>query len=623
MHVFRHLVIILFTLISLTLCCQESLPCQKIEQEINDVIESDLFKCKFLINKLLICEKNNAIPQSESKSNYYKAKYLVSSGNIDDAQRVIALELRNQTNHNTIIDLRLLQSICFIIKNEFSRSLTISNQIVSDRKATALQLAKAFQYISSAHAELGNKKYQIESLIKGSYFAKRCGNAVVLAAYYNNLGHYYSYFKGGDFRKSVTYFKKAITILPPQDSATLALYMTNLGVSYCKFNMYQKSIRALLNVWNTYAKSLDAEQNFHLAMSLGSAYLELINLRKANYYYKKAKEIYEVLPNKALADQVIYYNLSELEYYKGNIPKSYDYLKTYLKLYEKYVNIENEQKIISMQERFNAKARRAEILELRNKHQSAKLEAYFLQEVILISSIVSVILVLTYIYFQRKRALADRIRAKYAIRKSALEATENEKYRISRELHDSVGGTLMLSGMLMSRTKELHPQQSDEFEQLNQQIQSSIIELQRICRNLFPSEILVSGVISSLTFYFERLSVLNPSISFVFSSEDMKLEKGFSVNIYRIIQQLTNNSMKHAEASRIDTNLIVKDGRLNLVYSDNGKGLDLKMLKKGIGLNSIEERTKAYKGTFRIESQPKKGFTLFLSFPVEDILLNE
>jgi signal transduction histidine kinase len=241
----------------------------------------------------------------------------------------------------------------------------------------------------------------------------------------------------------------------------------------------------------------------------------------------------------------------------------------------------------------------------------------------LISAILLVIAIISYSYFTRKRQLAEKIRVKNEIKRASLEATENEKLRFSRDLHDSLGGNLTVVGLLVSQAQERNPDQKKAFEDLYQIVQSSITDLRRVCRDLYPSEILISGVVNSIGFHFEKLTSLHPSVSFDFKADDVRMEKGFSVNLYRIIQELTNNSLKYAEASAIRTKISVSNGGLIIDYKDNGKGIDSKNLTKGVGLNSIEERTKAYKGSMNIQTAPGSGFGVKLTFPVEDILLNE
>jgi signal transduction histidine kinase len=618
-----NLVVPLFVVFLLSFRLVAQKECLSIEKKMELVFETDLSKYEALFEEFVKCEESNRIERFHSRSEYHKARALLKNGEIEKADQLINASIKIQKDPRTLIDLKLLKSASFILKGQLDSCLKISNEVIHFKNCSSVQLAKAYQYNANCHSKLGNRQYQYNSLRSGLYFARKTNDSVINSHFNNSLGVYFNLgsTKVQDQWKALYYYKKAISLCPNRDSSLKVTYLINLGNVYSTLKLNDKSLSVLRQAFNNYANHLNTEQCFDVTMSMGSTYLIKEDLEKAGYFYQKAFELLNELPSITSSDISIYYNLSELEYMKGNITKSRDYLKTYVTLNEKYLAKENANKIIEIQERFNAKARLTQILELKNRNQQAKLDNYFLQMVMLLSVVILTILIFLYLNIQRKKALAEKIKVKNEIKKAALEATENEKLRFSRDLHDSLGGSLTVVGLLVYQAKESNPDQAQKFEELYQLVQNSIHDLRRICRDLFPSEILISGVVSSIGFYYEKLSSLHPSVKFDFTSENFKLEKGFSINIFRIVQELTNNSLKYAEATRIETNMLVNDGRLEFAFSDNGKGVDLKTLHKGLGLHSIEERAKAYKGTFKIESKPEKGFVLLLSFPIEDLLL--
>jgi signal transduction histidine kinase len=608
-------------LLSFSMLAQKE--CLSIEKKMELVFETDLSKYDILFDEFVKCEESNRIDKFHSRSAYHEARAFLKNGKIDKADKLINASLKIQKDSKTLIDLKLLKSASFMLKGQLDSSLKISNEVIHFKTCSSIQLAKAYQYNANCHSKLGNRQYQYNSLKSGLFYARQTNDLAIMSHFNNNLGVYFNLGsnKVQDQWKALYYCKKAITLCPKRDSSLTLTYLINLGNVYSTLKLNDKSLSVLRQAFNDYANHLNTEQYFDVTMSIGSAYLIKEDVEKAGFFYHKAFELLNELPSITSSDISIYYNLSELEYMKGNTKKSRDYLKTYVTLNEKYLAKENSNKIIEIQERFNDKVRRTQILELKNKNQRAKLDNYFLQIIILVSVVILTIIVSLYLYFQHKKALTEKIKVKNEINKAALEATENEKLRFSRELHDSLGGSLTVVGLLVNQAKENNPDQAQKFEELYQLVQTSIHDLRRISRDLFPSEILISGVVTSIGYYYEKLSALHPSVQFDFTSENFKFEKGFSVNLYRIVQELTNNSLKYAEATRIETNMLVNDGRLEFAFSDNGKGVDLKTLHKGLGLHSIEERAAAYKGSFKIESKPDEGFVLLLSFPIEDILL--
>ena len=99
---------------------------------------------------------------------------------------------------------------------------------------------------------------------------------------------------------------------------------------------------------------------------------------------------------------------------------------------------------------------------------------------------------------------------------------------------------------------------------------------------------------------------------------DTRLEKSAEIIIYRIIQELLNNIMKHAAATEAFVQLIRENDRLNIVVEDNGKGFDTALLKnnKGAGLTSIQSRVDYLKGQLDIHSEAGKGTLVNIEFNV-------
>ena len=99
---------------------------------------------------------------------------------------------------------------------------------------------------------------------------------------------------------------------------------------------------------------------------------------------------------------------------------------------------------------------------------------------------------------------------------------------------------------------------------------------------------------------------------------DTRIEKSSEIIIYRIIQELLNNIMKHAAATEAMVQLIKEEGRLSIIVEDNGKGFDTALLKenKGAGLTNIQSRVDYLKGRLDIHAEPGKGTLVNIEFNV-------
>ena len=94
------------------------------------------------------------------------------------------------------------------------------------------------------------------------------------------------------------------------------------------------------------------------------------------------------------------------------------------------------------------------------------------------------------------------------------------------------------------------------------------------------------------------------------------MDEKIEVNIYRICQELINNSLKHANATEINIILRQKNQLLTLIFEDNGQGFDISKVKQGIGLTSLKDRLQAIHGQIEFDSTINKGTTAFVKIVV-------
>lgn len=188
----------------------------------------------------------------------------------------------------------------------------------------------------------------------------------------------------------------------------------------------------------------------------------------------------------------------------------------------------------------------------------------------------------------------------------------NERNRISREIHDSVGYILTNLIAILDYTKELVlTGQELALEKINcsrDQARTALEEIRRAVRALRPPiEVNYQQAIYNLVKAFAETTGVEVEMEFPESME--KLGEEYEKHIYRIIQEALTNSFRHGQASKIKINLSIKQKQLWVTIEDNGLGL--KDFKFGCGLTGIQERIKPLGGVMRIESAPGKGFTEF------------
>ena len=211
--------------------------------------------------------------------------------------------------------------------------------------------------------------------------------------------------------------------------------------------------------------------------------------------------------------------------------------------------------------------------------------------------------------------------------RAVLLGEEKERGRISRDLHDGLGGRLSGIKILLSSLKAgsfLQEEMNDKLEQSIIQLNSSISELRMIAHNLMPEALVNFGLKDALNDLCTHLKGGKTEISFLFYGEPFRFDNSIETSFFRIAQEAVNNSLKYSGADKIIVQLIQDDSWVNLTIQDNGKGFDVEKLtnKKG-GIKNIRARAESFDGRFHLDSRSGIGTEIIVEFIYNPDLLFE
>ncbi len=207
-----------------------------------------------------------------------------------------------------------------------------------------------------------------------------------------------------------------------------------------------------------------------------------------------------------------------------------------------------------------------------------------------------------------------------------LRAQEDERKRIAREMHDSIGSSLSAVKFCVenaaARLTE-NPEVRESFMTLSRAMEQAIDESRRIMTDLRPSLLDDFGIIATIGWFcrgFERIYTDIP-VEKDIRLEESQVPENLKIIIFRIIQEAMNNSAKHSRATKISLGLSLEDGCIALRVSDDGVGFDrAAAASKGqgakFGLTSMRERAELSGGEFEIESIPKIGTTISVRWKI-------
>lgn len=196
-----------------------------------------------------------------------------------------------------------------------------------------------------------------------------------------------------------------------------------------------------------------------------------------------------------------------------------------------------------------------------------------------------------------------------------IEATERERNRIANDLHDGVSTDLISINLMLKRvSKKLN---QDEFIEIESQLNNTIAGIKSIIYDLTPPGLQFFGLSAGIQNY---LNIIRKSSTiefrYEFLGEELKDPNTGGI-IFRIVQELINNSIKHAECSEIKISIVTNPDSITLSFSDNGHGFDINWVRHGLGLSSIQSRVELLEGTVSINSN-STGTIYHISIPLRN-----
>jgi two-component system, NarL family, sensor kinase len=202
---------------------------------------------------------------------------------------------------------------------------------------------------------------------------------------------------------------------------------------------------------------------------------------------------------------------------------------------------------------------------------------------------------------------------------SNIESVEAERMRIAKDIHDEIGSIFSTLSLSVNQLKPGSPMPADVLKNSNQLISMGIAGVRRIAHAIIPFELELFGLTHALENHVKTIAdVSTIEVNFINTAAGSdKLKPAAALAIYRIVQELTANCIRYAQAKKIDLWLQQTDDSYCLTYKDDGIGANIEELaaKKGIGLKNIESRVILLNGTVNFYSSPGMGFACNIVIP--------
>lgn len=258
----------------------------------------------------------------------------------------------------------------------------------------------------------------------------------------------------------------------------------------------------------------------------------------------------------------------------------------------------------------------------------------------LIALLIGVLCVLGFTYLNLKRSkliayqekelhqqqiLVKEQEKSLAVMKALVEGQEEERKRISTDLHDGLG-TLLASMRLklQSLDPEVHINGTgDKIKDIEEKMVEAYEEIRRISHDMMPEVLTNYGLLEATQNLCDQIQeTSNLHIDFHIVGDPIKLNGSYAIMVYHIFQELLNNVIKHAQASHVDVQISFHANQVSLMVEDDGIGFDkiTTNLNQSLGLRSIASRVEYLKGSMDIDSTIGRGTAIIIHFPLYEVV---
>ncbi|MEO6848983.1 MAG: tetratricopeptide repeat protein [Mucilaginibacter sp.] len=431
---------------------------------------------------------------------------------------------------------------------------------------------------------------------KGTVYEQQLKYDKAIVAYANALDDY--------TRKNIT--------------AKVSMALSNLAIVYKYKKDYKTSLAYNFKALALSAKTQDRWMMAATYNNIGNLYGEMGDYKNAVLYCKKALAIAQQI-NAIEIVESIYDSLSDAAAKAGDYKSAFMYHKKFSDASSKFINIESARQLSELNLKFETE--RKQKLIHQQQFEITK-RNYWLFGALMLLALVSIVGYLVFRnnkYKQDQRLIAEVHKQQEIATRSLFEGEQKERIRIARDLHDSIGQMLTVVKMNVSTLGEQYKDDS-RIANTGILVDKTITEVRHISHNLIPEE-LAFGLFAAIEDMCEKINAAGGTqveLTVPDEAREHTFERSNELSIYRIVQEVLSNMVKHGQASKIELNVSHQPhSGLTLSIKDNGKGFDTSKIagSKGLGWKNIVARVNLLDGNIQVRSEKLIGTQIEIAIP--------
>lgn len=493
-------------------------------------------------------------------------------------------------------------------------------------------LSQAYSNAGVIFQKLGQYGKSNDYQVKAVQLARMAADSVALSRALINQSAVL--FEMKDYNKFLAAAREALQISQKIDDAySLQLVHINMADYYKQKQDYFKAIEyGLLGL--KYALKLGTPYDVaDIRKRIGDLYYLRKEYKTAETFYKEALREVSTIKAPEIAAGV-YFALQKMYARSGAYKKAYHY-QSLAQQYQDSTFGEKQLKIINeLEVKYQASQKEEALTRQRLQISQKELELQKSRRYILIAAVAALLALFSVggliLHFRHRRRLHQkelkslRQEKEIQILQALMQGEEKERSRIARDLHDEVAGMLAAARMHMESLalQARNIVGNKGFSKAVNLLDEASVSVRKTAHHLMPEILMLDGLDKAIRRYCNSLSNDNLKVQYDCWTPLGRLEDGFELAIYRIVQELLNNAIKHAYATRIMVQLTAYDGLLSITIEDNGVGFNPETADTGAGMLTLQTRVEALNGTIDIDAQEGEGVSIYLEFKIPEMHIN-
>ncbi|QOI97444.1 MAG: sensor histidine kinase [Flammeovirgaceae bacterium] len=581
-----------------------------------------------------LLEKTKSYPYLETHARYVKAVYYDVTGTADSARFYFESGLEKTRSHGfTDLEVKFLNGLGL---NNWNRGhyqtaldlfLQVNKQNQLLDKSKQIPQSTPLNNIGLIYQELGLYEKALEYHRKALEIRLRDAALLAQAATsYNNIGiclyHLKKYEEAeGIYRTGLALAREHKFLRQYYDLAG------NMANTLAALNRYEEAQRFNLEIIN-HDPSIKLPDKFLMNIRSAAAgiYLNMGKPDAALPLIENGLALISQKPELEFYAPDLYRYASAYYYRRGDAQKGREYGNKQQEILEQRFSKRNAESLAEMEIKYQTAEKERKILDqqLVIEHGNLLLARQRSQNIMLVGALIVLALLtgIGYIYFRTRQKVREQqllLSEKQQRLQAVLQATEEERQRIARDLHDGIGQ--QLSGAIMQLESVLHNNDQGTSQAhislLVENLRKTSSEVRTLSHQMMPRSLTELGLVPAISDLLNRtFSGTSVQCSFHHYQAEERFNAQTELTLFRVVQELVNNIIRHAQAHNVSVNLLRMKDKLRLTVEDDGIGFKENTVNNGYGLMNIRSRLEGVNGTVLFERNGHAGTLVTVTIPV-------